>query len=537
MNARHVLLPLLLATAASQAIAPVEAYGALQVVNKKLSDESGKPVTLRGMSLFESKHPNGAKYFTPGVVKWLATDWNVTLVRAAMGVTSSQWSDGSGSGGTNKGYVEDPAGNQARVEKVVQAAIDAGIYVLVDWHCTGPDYENTDKAKVFFGEMAKKYGNTPNIIWEIWNEPLKGAGEIVSHANAVIPVIRKYSKNPIVVGSPQYSSEPQQFASNPFTDNTNILIALHFYAGSDKHDGYKNNLSASNNAVMVTEWGTCTYTGDGAINTGNSATWMSFLDQNGVSSANWSLNDKNETCSALLPGAANTGGWDVNTELTASGKWVRNYFLTNNKYNGARFTLPDTTTKLIQALKADGASVHENGTDTVLITAAYNKTLPSWTLTLTGQTSGAVYTATGNVSSSVSVPFAATMKKAFTSKTFKAGEKVTATLTPAGKVAASATTTIDILAPVSAEKVRREVAMDWSAGRISLPSYSFTAGQSVTVRLKGFDGRTLWSAASSVQEGPTGLQLQIVRPVIHSLAVLEIEGGTTLVRSKLTPRF
>lgn len=32
------------------------------------------------------------------------------------------------------GYLTNPAVEQARVETVVQAAIDFGIYVIIDWH-------------------------------------------------------------------------------------------------------------------------------------------------------------------------------------------------------------------------------------------------------------------------------------------------------------------------------------------------------------------------------------------------------------------
>ncbi len=543
MNARIALLALLATAGVSQAIAPVEAYGNLKVnkTTAKLTDSAGNPVTLRGMSFFESKHPNGGKYYNSNVVNWLATDWNVTLVRAAMGVTTESYT-----GGVNKGYIEDPVGNQDRVERVIQGAIDAGIYVIVDWHLLSSrgggcaDQGCTSYAVTFFGELAKKYGNTPNLIWEIWNEPTVGWSTVANHAKQVIPAIRKYSNNPIVVGSSGYSSNPQE-AGSELDSYDNIMYSLHFYAAQGSHDNYKSNITSAmskKHAVMVTEWGVSDAEGgaNGTISLGNSQTWLDWMDQNGISNANWSITDKEETCSAVKPGTTNLGGWAA-SDLTAGGTFLKAYFLKKNLYNGARFTLPDTTTKIISALKADTVALHVNGVDTITFGAQYNKTVKSWTLTLTGKTSGAVYTATGNLTSAVSVKWAATMKKAFTTKTFQAGEDVVATLTPAGKVAASATTTVKVLAAVGTTPRVQALEMGWNEGRITLPSTNLMNGQDVTVRLVGLDGRTLWSKSATVQDHEGGAAIALDRPDIRSLAILEVDGGQSRFRGKLHPRF
>lgn len=544
MNARTTLLALLATAGVSQAIAPVEAYGNLKVdkTTAKLTDSAGKPVVLRGMSFFESKHPNGGKYYNGNVVKWLATDWNVSLVRAAMGVTTESYN-----GGQNKGYLADPVGNQDRVERVIQGAIDAGIYVIVDWHITAETGQENcrtsgcpQEAKLFFGELAKKYGNTPNLIWELWNEPTVGWSTIASLAKTVIPEIRKYSKNPIVIGNSSWSSTPHEVGSD-LDSYDNILYALHFYAAQGSHDGYKSNITSAmskGHAVMVTEWGVSDALGgaNGTINLNNAQTWLTFLDNTGVSHANWSVTDKEETCSILKPGTTNLGGWAA-SDLTAAGTFMRNYFITKNLHNGARFTPPDTSTRLITALKPDTVALHVNGVDTIVFNAQYNKTLTAWTLTLTGKTSGAVFTASGNLTSTVNVKWAATMKKAFTTKTFQAGEEVVATLTPAGKVPASATTTVKVLNAVGTTPRVQALEMGWNEGRITLPSTNLLDGQSVTVRLVGLDGRTLWSKSATLQDREGGATIALDRPDIRSVAILEIDGGQTRFRSKLHPRF
>ena len=59
--------------------------------------------------------------------------------------------------------------------------------------------------------------------------------------------------------------------------------------------------------------------------TQESETWLNFLHQNGISWANWSLCDKNETSAALKPGTPTNRPWTGN-DLTPSGKFVFSHF-------------------------------------------------------------------------------------------------------------------------------------------------------------------------------------------------------------------
>ena len=73
---------------------------------------AGKPASFAGNSLFWSNTGwGGEKFYNASVVRSLKTDWNTRIVRAAMGVEE---------GG---GYLQDAAGNKARVKAVVEAAI------------------------------------------------------------------------------------------------------------------------------------------------------------------------------------------------------------------------------------------------------------------------------------------------------------------------------------------------------------------------------------------------------------------------------
>jgi endoglucanase len=74
--------------------------------------------------------------------------------------------------------------------------------------------------------------------------------------------------------------------------------------------------------LFVSEWGTCEATGNGAVSEAETKLWMSLLAQHQISWANWSLNDKDETCSALRPGASATGPWP-DASITSSGALVK----------------------------------------------------------------------------------------------------------------------------------------------------------------------------------------------------------------------
>ena len=83
-------------------------------------------------------------------------------------------------------------------------------------------------------------------------------------------------------------------AQNPITRWKNIAYTLHFYAGTHKSELRAKAQTALDRgiALFVTEWGAVNADGDGAVNSGETNTWMNFLKSNNISHANWALNDK-----------------------------------------------------------------------------------------------------------------------------------------------------------------------------------------------------------------------------------------------------
>ncbi len=298
-----------------EAASAVSTHGRLKVCGNRICNAANAPVQLKGMSLFWSNTGwGGERFYNATAVSSLASGWGATVVRAAVGV------EGGG------GYADSAqrAANVARAKAVVDGAIAAGIYVIVDFHTH--ELRQTD-AQTFFGELARTYAASPNVIWETYNEPTTQSwSSLKSYHTAVIGTIRSAgSQNLVVVGSPTWSQDVDVATNDPIAD-ANTAYTLHFYAGSHGASlRSKADVAMSRGkAVFVTEYGTCDASGNGGFNATESNTWAAWMDTNKISSANWALNDKAETASALFGGASATGPWS-DANLTESGKWAKAY--------------------------------------------------------------------------------------------------------------------------------------------------------------------------------------------------------------------
>lgn len=274
----------------------------------------GQARSFAGNSLFWSNTGWGQeKMYNPQVVKWLKDDWQSTIVRAAMGA------DEGGS------YQQDPQANIERVETIVDAAIANDMYVIIDFH-THHAEDKKDAALTFFRQMAQKYGDYNNVIYEVYNEPLQvsWSNVVKPYAEEVIAAIREIDPdNLIVVGTPTWSQDVDTASYDPI-EGVNIAYALHFYAGSHGQSlRNKAQIALYNGAaLMVTEWGAVNADGGGAVAEQSTREWMTFLADNNISHVNWAVSDKDEGASIIRPGASPTGNWSA-SDLTASGTFVK----------------------------------------------------------------------------------------------------------------------------------------------------------------------------------------------------------------------
>ena len=293
----------------------VSENGWLQVKGTQLCNEKGEAIVLRGMST------HGMQWYGDFANKTAmasTAEYGANLFRIAMYT------------GEN-GYISQPDAIKKKVTAAVDAAIENDMYVIIDWHILSDGNPKTyqSEAKKFFAEMAKKYKDSPAVIFEVCNEPNGGVSwsDVKSYATEMVKTIRDAgSKAVILIGSPTWSQDIHLAAADP-VKGENLMYTLHFYAGTHGQD-LRNRISdclKKGLPVFVSEWGTSRADGSGGVFISESKTWLDFLDKNKISWANWSLCDKSETSAALKPGASRTGPWKE-SDMTDSGKFVFSRF-------------------------------------------------------------------------------------------------------------------------------------------------------------------------------------------------------------------
>jgi endoglucanase len=301
-------------------VSPVKKNGDISInsaglfVNKK-----GIPVRFAGNSLFWSnEYYRGNGFYNKHAVEWLHKDWQSEIIRIPMAADPD----------IHDSYIFNPDQNTAKVETVVKACIDLGLYVIIDWHSHQAEL-NEKEAIIFFTDMAKKYGKYPNLMYEIYNEPIKQSWKdtVKPYSEKVIHAIRKIDPdNVIIVGSPNWSQEVDNVLNDPIVGFKNIAYTFHFYAGSH----FKWLMDKAQKAVdaklpmVVTEWGSVNSDGSGDVNYEWTEKWMQFMRKNNLTHCNWAINDKEEGASALKKGCNVYGNWK-DEDLTSAGKLAKAY--------------------------------------------------------------------------------------------------------------------------------------------------------------------------------------------------------------------
>ena len=240
-------------------------------------------------------------------------------IRAAIGVDPK------------KGYIDNPDFSIACLTNVVDAAIENNMYVIIDWHS---HHIRLEEAKAFFTLAAEKYKDYPNIIYEIYNEPIDDSWEEVkAYSEEIIKTIRSIDKdNIILVGTPHWDQDIHLAADNPITGYKNIMYTLHFYAGTHKQElrDRADYALSKNLPIFVSECAGMNADGDGTINLEEWNTWKEWMNQHQMSWAAWSIADKNETCSMIKSKKSPAYGWTEN-DLKEWGKIIQNTLQKENK--------------------------------------------------------------------------------------------------------------------------------------------------------------------------------------------------------------
>lgn len=312
-----VLLALTGGTVRVKAATPYEENGRLSIKKGKVVNSRGETFVIKGVST------HGLAWFPEYVnkeaFKNLRDRWGVNTIRLAMYTAEYH------------GYCT--GGDQSQLKKMIHKGVtyarELGMYVIIDWHILSDGNPLTYKSQAdsFFKEIAGKYKNYGNVLYEICNEPNGEGGSwanVKSYASAVIKTIRGVdSKGIIVVGTPVWSQEVDSAQADPIIGYRNIAYAFHFYAGTHKEElrSKLERVLKKNFPVTVTEFGVSDASGSGQIDTTEGNKWMKLLDRYDVGRVCWNLSNKDESSALLKNSCSRKNRWRKE-DLSASGKWL-----------------------------------------------------------------------------------------------------------------------------------------------------------------------------------------------------------------------
>lgn len=290
----------------------VNMNGVLKVAPGQLVNQSGAAIQLRGVST--NILTRNEKLYNKDTLRWLRDDWRIMAIRAAMSDVSS---------------AEDFSKTQKKIDELVRAAIELGLYIIIEWRVVAQNDSLTtlDRAEEFFAPITQQFGMSPNIIYEISFEGADVAGawrkDIKPYAQAIIPKIREQAPNNlIIVQGPPHEVLMNDVANASLNNFENILIGLRLTADHANPESLSNIQVAKDQGlgIFVTQISPTSNQGD--VDASRLGAWLEALGKLKVSWIAWSLLTGNEPGSLLLDSAGLKGGWNEN-DLTAFGKLFR----------------------------------------------------------------------------------------------------------------------------------------------------------------------------------------------------------------------
>ena len=228
----------------------------LSTSGRFIKDPSGNTVILRGVSLVDTwvadtRTRNAVTQIN--MVTDNAAGWYARVVRFPVYPNAIDFTPGWIAG-------PDTYFNN-HLNPAIQNCVARQIYCIIDWHYIS-DYNNStvDTAtRNFWSYIAPRYANTPNVIFELYNEPIgpNDWNTWKSWAQPWVNIIRAAAPNNLIlIGGPQWSQNVAQAATSPFT-GSNLMYVAHVYpqhGGQSTWDSWFGNSSATV-PYFITEWG------------------------------------------------------------------------------------------------------------------------------------------------------------------------------------------------------------------------------------------------------------------------------------------
>ncbi len=287
---------------------PVAMHGQLSIKDGGFVDQNGEPYRLLGAAIgWDTLCP---QLINVDTYSYLRDEWGMNAIRCGMEAHSDN----------NKNGFMDPYVNWDYwlyyMDHKIDTVIAAGLYVVLDYHNYQNPLDTLSGAERFFEHVAEKYAGCPNIIYEIGNEPNFGEWKHTKqYANKLIPLIRSYSPDAVIVCPSDGWAQKFIDAYNDPLDFDNVIYTFHLYCNEFYEETY-NELKMvleDNFPIFMTEFNIC-----GANNEPNNFEagdkWNALLDRFGVSylyhniMINYDNFDYSEVI-GLLPHVSELSGW------------------------------------------------------------------------------------------------------------------------------------------------------------------------------------------------------------------------------------
>ncbi|MCU4972735.1 cellulase family glycosylhydrolase [Halobacteria archaeon AArc-m2/3/4] len=253
----------------------------LQTDGKWITDPLGNEVKLRG--------------FATASLDYIAYDWYPWSVREILEMATDHeagWHPNHVRLPCEKEGIDEYGGIEPFVEEVLRPAVDylaaRNVYAMIDFHLIRPytqaateDYNEAEDAELepiddvireFWNVVAPEFADDEHVLYELFNEPTYPLqwgeyGQTVDReeswllwrdvAQPWVDLVREHApETPIVIGSPDWTSETQFAPAYPF-DGENLIYASHIYPANGQPDEFDEEYGdpAEEVPVVVTEFG------------------------------------------------------------------------------------------------------------------------------------------------------------------------------------------------------------------------------------------------------------------------------------------
>lgn len=237
----------------------------LTVRGNHIVDPNGKTVILRGLSVIDLGQQNVNSPSIYNVIDKITNTgdhsggspgWYPKVLRLPI-VPGGVWSWTPNDG--DKFY-------KNLLRPVVNYCERKGLYCIIDLHYVHDiDSTTASYASQFWAYMAPKFAKEPNVIFEIYNEPINNKngsdaanwGVVKSYEQKWVNGIRTSApRNLIFAGTPQWSQILVPAVTNPLLGG-NIVYVCHLYPGHWSMPWNVNQVSQSAPfiPIIMTEWG------------------------------------------------------------------------------------------------------------------------------------------------------------------------------------------------------------------------------------------------------------------------------------------